>query len=69
MYPYVFIEGPDKHDNSLDYLCRRNAKFDTTRMFYPRAGKLQDSVYFKFVLAHTLTERRVETDLLADRWL
>jgi hypothetical protein len=29
MYPYVFVAGPNKHDNLFDYLCRRNAKFDS----------------------------------------
>jgi hypothetical protein len=28
MYPYVFVAGPNKHDNLLDYLCQRNSKFD-----------------------------------------
>jgi hypothetical protein len=37
MYPYVFVAGPNKHDNLLDYLCRRNAKFD--RLARRRLGR------------------------------
>jgi hypothetical protein len=29
VYPHVFIAGPNKDDNLLEYLCRRNAKFDS----------------------------------------
>jgi hypothetical protein len=32
MYPYLFVAGPNKHNNLLDYLDQRNAKFDRKPM-------------------------------------
>jgi hypothetical protein len=43
MYPYVLIAGPNKHDNLLDCLCRRNAKLDSLRT--ERGNKTNITLY------------------------